>query len=101
MAVWKIFKEFWENSGILETDAFTCIAETCEFTKDNVLQALQSQSRTIWRLSGIDGYNAGHKSGYEDCDKSWKAILDVVTILLKGNGDQKMNDDIIKILKNK
>ena len=101
MAVWKIFEEFWENSGILETDAFTYIAETCGFTKDNVPQALQSWARTIWGLSGIDGYNAGHKSGYEDCDKSWKAILDVVTILLKGNGDQKMNDDIIKILKNK
>ena len=101
MAVWKTFEEFWENSGILETDAFTCIAETCGFTKDNVPQALQSWARTIWGLAGIDGYNAGHKLGYEDCDKSWKAILDVVTILLKDNGNQKMNDDIIKILKNK
>ena len=101
MAVWKIFEEFWENSDILETDAFTCITETCGFTKDNVPQALQSQVRTIWGLSGIDRYNAGHKSGYEDCDKSWKTILDVIVILLKDNGDQKMNDDIIKILKNK
>lgn len=101
MVVWKIFEEFQENSGILETDAFTCIAETYGFTKNNIPQALQSWARTIQGLSGIDGYNAGHKSGYEDCDKSWKVILDVVTILLKSNGDQKMNDDIIKILKNK
>lgn len=101
MALWKTFEEFWENSGILETDAFICIAETCGFTKDNVPQALQSWARTIWGLAGIDGYNAGRKSGYDDCDESWKAILDVVAILLRGNGDQKMNDDIIKVLKNK
>ena len=101
MALWKTFEEFWENSGILETDAFRCIAETCGFTKDNVPEALQSWARTIWGLSGIDGYNAGRKSGYEDCDESWKAILDVVAILLRGNGDQKMNNDIIKVLKNK
>lgn len=101
MALWKTFEEFWENSGILETDAFRCISETCGFTKDNVPEALQSWTRTIWGLSGIDGYNAGRKSGYEDCDESWKAILDVVAILLRGNGDQKMNDDIIKVLKNK
>ena len=101
MALWKTFEEFWENSGILETDAFICISETCGFTKDNVPQALQSWARTIWGLAGIDGYNAGRKSGYEDCDESWKSILDVVAILLRGNGDQKMNDDIIKVLKNK
>ena len=101
MAVWKTFEEFWENSGILETDAFRCIAETCGVTKDNVPQALQSWARTIWALAGIDGYNAGRKAGYDDCDEGWKAIIDVVAIVLRGNGDQKINHDIIKILKNK
>ena len=52
MKKYKDFDDFWERSGILETDAFLAIMEECGFTKDNVPQALKSWARTIWALSG-------------------------------------------------
>ena len=52
MSIWNTFEEFWENSGILETDAFNAIADECGFTKDNVPQALKSWARTIYGLVG-------------------------------------------------
>ena len=52
MKKYKDFDDFWERSGILETDAFLAISQECGFPKDNVPQALKSWARTIWALSG-------------------------------------------------
>ena len=100
MAKWKEFEDFWENSGILETDDFYDLCNKYGFTKDNVPDSLKGLIRSVWALSGIDGYNAGRKSGMEECDESWKSLLDIAAIAFRAN-DQKVSDGIINILKNK
>ena len=100
MANWKRFEDFWNTSGILETDDFYDLCKEFGFDKDNVPEILRGLIKTVWALSGIDGYNAGKKVGYEECDESWKTLIDTAAIILK-HGDQKAIDSVINLLMNK
>lgn len=100
MARWKEFENFWNTSGILETDDFRDLSKEFGFDKDNAPETLRGLIKTVWALSGIDGYNAGKKVGYEECDESWKAIIDTAAIIFK-HGDQKAIDSAINLLMNK
>lgn len=100
MAGWKRFEDFWNTSGILETDDFYELSKEFSFDKDNVPEALRGLIKTVWALSGMDGYNAGKNVGKEECDESWKTLIDTATIILK-HGDKKAVDSVINLLMNK
>ena len=100
MSKWKHFEDFFKTSGILETDDFRDLSEKFNFDKDNIPTSLKGLIKTVWALSGIDGYNAGKKIGYDECDESWKNIINVAAIAFKSK-DKKVVDSVINVLKNK
>lgn len=94
--MYKDFEDFWENSGVTNADSYRCIAETYEFTKENVPQAFKSFARNCFGLAGIDGYHKGLSEGHKQKVESVKAVLNLVFDTIKN--DPKLIDSCAKIL---
>lgn len=64
--MFKDFEDFWKNSGILDTDSYRCIAETYEFTKDNIPQAFESFGRNCYAWGQSESFELDKSRGRAD-----------------------------------
>lgn len=95
----KTFEEFWENSGILETDAFECITKNFNFKKETVPEVIKSWARTIWSLAIMDGYNVGHNAAVKESNDNLIHIVEMIEFITKENNDIEIFQKAITILK--
>lgn len=73
--MFKDFEDFWKNSGILDTDSYRCIAETYEFTKDNIPQAFESFGRNCYTWGQSESFDLGKRYGRADMIETMLAFL--------------------------
>ncbi len=76
--LFKDFEDFWNNSGILETDSYRCIAETYEFTKDNIPQAFKSFGRNCFSWGQSVSFDIGKKYGRADMIETMLTFFEVI-----------------------
>lgn len=76
--MFKDFEDFWNNSGILETDSYRCIAETYEFTKDYIPQAFENFGKNCFTWGQSDSFDLGKRYGRADMIKTMLAYFDVI-----------------------
>lgn len=97
--MYKDFDDFWKNSGILETDSYRCIAETYEFTKDNIPQAFESFGRNCFTWGQSESFEQGRKFGRKDMVETMLAYLDMLKTSDDINVVKGMIDSITKAYK--
>ena len=76
--MFKDFEDFWKNSGILDTDSYRCIAETYEFTKDNIPQAFESFGRNCFTFGREEAFDLGKRYGRADMIETMLEFLDML-----------------------
>lgn len=94
--MFKDFKDFWENSGILETDSYRCIAETYEFTKDNIPQAFESFGRNCFTWGQTNSFDLGKKYGRGEMIETMLAFFEFIKTADDIGVVKKMIDSISK-----
>ena len=92
--MYKDFEEYWEKSGILDTDSYRCIAETYEFTKENIPQAFKSFGRNNYTYGVTEGYIVGKRDGRKEMIESYNIFLD----MMKEATDIKTVHEIIDVV---
>jgi hypothetical protein len=95
--MFKDFKDFWNNSGILETDSYRCISETYEFTKDNIPQAFESFGRNCFTWGQTESFDIGKRYGRGDMIETMLAFLDMLKTADDIKVVRKMINTISKI----
>lgn len=78
--MYKDFEDWWEHSGIKETDSYCCIAQTYQFDEESVPQAFKSFARNCYTYGAVEGFHEGKKEGYDNMVKSMFALLDMLKI---------------------
>ena len=92
--MFKDFEDFWENSGILDTDSYRCISETYEFTKENIPQAFQSFGRNCYTFGMSESFDIGKRYGRGDMIETMLTFLDMLKTADDINVVKKMIDSI-------
>jgi hypothetical protein len=94
--MFKDFEDFWKNSGILDTDSYRCIAETYEFTKDNIPQAFESFGRNCYTFGMSESFDLGKRYGRGDMIETMLTFLDMLKTADDISVVRKMIDTISK-----
>jgi hypothetical protein len=94
--MFKDFEDFWNNSGILDTDSYRCIAETYEFTKDNIPQAFESFGRNCYTWGQSESFDLGKRYGRADMIETMLTFLDMLKTADDISVVRKMIDTISK-----
>ena len=76
--MFKDFEDFWKNSGILDTDSYRCIAETYEFTKDNIPQAFESFGRNCYTWGQSESFELGKSRGRADMIETMLTFFEMI-----------------------
>ena len=92
--MFKDFEDFWENSGILDTDSYRCISETYEFTKENIPQAFQSFGRNCYTFGMSESFDIGKRYGRGDMIETMLTFFDMLKTADDINVVRKMIDSI-------
>ena len=92
--MFKDFEDFWKNSGILDTDSYRCIAETYEFTKDNIPQAFESFGRNCFTFGREEAFDLGKRYGSAQMVETMLAFLDMLKTADEISIVRKMIDSI-------
>ena len=94
--MYKDFEDFWKNSGILDTDSYRCIAETYEFTKDNIPQAFKSFGRNCYTFGREEAFDIGKRYGSSQMIEMMLEFLDMLKTADDISVVRKMIDSISK-----
>ena len=78
--MYKNFEDWWENSGIKETDSYCCIEKTYEFTKENIPQAFESFARNCYTSGAVEGIDIGKRYARGDMVDTMLSLLDMLKI---------------------
>lgn len=76
--MFKDFEDFWKNSGVLDTDSYRCIAETYEFTKDNIPQAFESFGRNCYTWGQSESFDLGKRYGRADMIETMLTFFEMI-----------------------
>ena len=94
--MFKDFEDFWKNSGILDTDSYRCIAETYEFTKDNIPQAFESFGRNCYTFGMSESFDLGKRYGRADMIETMLTFFEMIKTADDISVVRKMIDTISK-----
>lgn len=94
--MFKDFEDFWNNSGILDTDSYRCIAETYEFTKENIPQAFKSFGRNCFSFGKEESFHLGKRYGRAEMIETMLTFFDMLKTADDISVVRKMIENISK-----